>query len=470
MKKPHLPSLFNIFKIGREERPVALTALLLFAALNMLVVCHYYNLFTPMTDRYWQLFVRNFHISGYDPITYSVVSDWIAGFNVFRHPLLAFYLYIPYLINQLLMSLTGINCAIFIIAITQVTIGIYSAVFFFRICREIVGTGRNDALLLTAFFFSFAYIMLAAMVPDHFLFSMLLLLIALYIAGRRMQKGRTFKAWQTIVYFLLTAGTTLTGGLKIFMAALFTNGKRFFRPTYLLLAVIVPAVAIWSFSRWEYHKLVWPREVALHKEKAKQKKEQIEKERKQARLDSIAVARGEKTPEQVKKRKVKKVLKQGKPISNGEFMRWTDITTSRSKSLVENFFGESLQLHQDYLLQDVLLKRPIIVKYRHLYNYVVEAIIVLLFIIGIWCGRHSRFLWLAIAFFMLDVVLHLGLGFGINEVYIMTPHWAYVLPITTAFFLKKTGKLAHYCLCILVLSLTLWLYAWNISQIVSYLI
>ena len=75
----------------------------------------------------------------------------------------------------------------------------------------------------------------------------------------------------------------------------------------------------------------------------------------------------------------------------GEFMNWTDKTTSRSQTLVENFFGESIMLHQQNLLGDVLRNRPVIVKYQSAVNYVVEAFIVVLFLLGILAGRKSKF-------------------------------------------------------------------------------
>ncbi len=96
--------------------------------------------------------------------------------------------------------------------------------------------------------------------------------------------------------------------------------------------------------------------------------------------------------------------------------------------MVENFFGEAIMLHQDHLLGDVLRDRPVIVKYKSPVNYVVEGIIVILFILGLIAGRKSRFLWLTIMFFLFDFALHIGLGFGINEVYIMTAHYMYAPP------------------------------------------
>ena len=130
-------------------------------------------------------------------------------------------------------------------------------------------------------------------------------------------------------------------------------------------------------------------------------------------------------------RKNKKAMfaHQGKPIAHGEFSQWTDITTPRGKSLVENFFGEAIQLHQDHLLEDVLSRRPVIVEYKWVGNYCVEICIFLLFIMGILCAFRERYFWLAFSFFAMDVFIHVVLGFGINEVYIMSPHYLIILPI-----------------------------------------
>ena len=81
----------------------------------------------------------------------------------------------------------------------------------------------------------------------------------------------------------------------------------------------------------------------------------------------------------------------GKAADNSTIGRLMDVSTSRSETLIENFFGESIQLHQQYLLKDVSWDRPIFVKYNWVLNYAIEAIIVLLFIIGIVFGYHKRF-------------------------------------------------------------------------------
>ena len=98
-----MKKIFSLFKIQKEERLLVLFFLVVLVALNSLVINLYYDKFTPFNRFYWPLFIRNFHVSGFDPITYSIISDWWAGYNVYRHPLLAFFMYPFYLLNKLLM-------------------------------------------------------------------------------------------------------------------------------------------------------------------------------------------------------------------------------------------------------------------------------------------------------------------------------------------------------------------------------
>lgn len=466
----------SIFKVKREERVIAAVMLAILLALNALVVCKYYADFTPLNAHYWHLFISKFHVSGFDPISYSVVSNWTAGYNVYRHPLLAFYMYVPYLLNQGLIWLTGFNWALFILATIQIFCAFYASIFIFRIFREIVGTTHRQAMLLTLFYFSFAYVMLTTMVPDHFVISMMLLLLALYVSGKLIIKGKKLKMWQTILYFFLTAGTSLNNGLKIYVSDLFVNGWSIFRPKFFFGAIILPAALVWGVSRMSYDHIVWPRDMkakaARAKAKAAKEKKQREIQLAQAKADSIRMAHGDTTVKVAKaepKKTKRKRMTKGAPIARGEFMNWTDITTSRTESIVENLFGEAMQLHKDYVLGDVLISRPIIVHYRSAINYVVEAMVVLMFIIGIWCGRRSRFFWMAMSYFLLDMTLHVGLGFAINEVYIMSAHWIYVVPIAMAFLLKQTPKKWKPVPTALIALLGAWMWVWNLTLIVTHL-
>ena len=490
-----MKKIFDIFKIKKEERWLALGIFLALAILNGVVIARYAGTFTLVTGDYYKNFIRHFCVSGFDPLTYWVLSDWNAAYNVYRHPLLAFYMYIPYLINMGLMKLTGYNCALFIAVIIQMFCGFYATLFLQRIFREVLELDKAASSILTLLFFSFGYVMVTCIVPDHFVISMLLLILALYVSGRRIKHNHPLKIWQTVVYFVLTAGTSLNNGLKIFFSALFVNRKRFFCPKYLLLAVILPAALLWGFCRWEYRTFVWPVEMARKEMKAKKAAEKKARQEHMAQLKHIkdsltkdSIQRGLKiiTPEEIAQKakndsiqkakqlarneaRKKRGPKQGAPIMKGEFMNWTDATSSRTLSIVENLMGESIQLHQDYVLQDELRHRPMFVNYRYAFNYIVEALIIILFLAGIWAGRKSRYLWLVMSYFGLDMLLHIGLGFGLNEVYIMSGHWIYALPITIGFLLKETRH-QRYSLCLksLLLTIGLFLLIYNGILIIGY--
>ena len=479
--------MFGIFKVRREEWMVSAPLLTVFVGLHALLIARYYQLFTPLQTHYWDLIIRNFHLSGFDPITYVVVSDWQAGYNVFRHPLLAFFMYVPYMVNQGLMWLTGINCAIFVVAAMQVFAAFYSLVFLHRLLRQVMGLTLFDTRLLSLFFFSLAYVMLSAIAPDHFILSLFALLLTLLVSANHQQRHTAMPTWKALCLFVLTAGISLNNGLKVFVAALFTNARRFFRPRFLFFAVLLPSALIWAFARFEYKRFVWPDEVKRHqardkrKAAAKKKAEEEARKRQLAWEEAVNDAKKKnphnpKLPPRPTNTTAKKspnngaAAKMGKPMMQGEFMRWTDISTSRLQSSIENLFGESIQLHRDHLLEDMYKRRPVIVHYRWAINYVAEGLLVLLFVVGLWVGRRNKLLLMALAFAAMDWVLHVGLGFGLNEVYIMTAHWAYVLPLgLAALLLTATGR-KRTLLRIAIGSLTLWLYAWNLYSTVDYLL
>lgn len=489
-----IEKIMNIVRIRKDERMLCIIATVFFTALNVLNICRYWEKFTQLSDNFHKLFVRSYYVSGFDPLSYEVMSSWDTVYNVFRHPLLAFLMYPFYLLNQGLIWLTGVNCTIVIMAVILVTCSVYSCIFLYRILREIVGVTAVQAHSLCAFCFSFAFIMLSTMVPDHFVMSMCMLLLTLYLAGKRMKKGEMLSKCETIMMFVVTAGISLNNGLKVFLAALFAGKKKIFRPGYMLLSIILPAALMWGFAQWEYKTYVWPKEMA--RKEAKKKKDKVLTEGirthvidslKKANVplvtakDSQAITAAVNKERQARavakaKRDKKHVSNRhtGTPIAKEGFMKWTDISTSRWDTAVENLFGEGIILHEDHLLCDVLRNRPVIVRYKMWGNYIIEGIIVLLFATGIWYGRKQRFLWLAMSFFLMDMLLHVGLGFGINEIYIMSPHYLFVIPIAAGYLLKENDDKIVWrgtgILTILTALLAVYCLAWNISMIVGYMV
>ena len=152
-----MKSPLKLFKLKPEERLQALIALLVIVALNALFIWRLHDLFMqPGFGPYWKTFEHEYHLSGYDPLTYLGVTDWDVVYQVYRHPLLAFMIWPLYLLNDGLSSLLGINCVQYVVALPIIFCAFYSYIFLYRIHREVIELKRWDATLLTAYYFSFA--------------------------------------------------------------------------------------------------------------------------------------------------------------------------------------------------------------------------------------------------------------------------------------------------------------------------
>lgn len=445
----------NIFTIKRGERLLCLVAIIAFVALNGLMVAYNFHLFTRGGNLgFWGLFFDHYTVSGFDNLSYMTMSRWKVYYQLYRHPLLPTFFYPFYYINHWLMDETGTNFAVFIEAFLNVLASTYSCLFIYRIFKEVQELSRKDALLLTVFFFSFASILLTCFVPDHFVFSLFFLTMTLYLAGKAMKRERgRMKEWQTMLLTFFATGITFTNIAKIGLADLFVNGRRTFRVKHLFFGFIVPLSALFAIYYYQQTTFVAP-DTRLQ---AKVKEKKLKKDRKFA-------AKYEKQHEFMKSRT-------GKQVANNRFFEWTDLSSSRTDAIVENLFGESIQLHQEHVLEDVNKSRPIIVRYGSMFNYIIESIVFLLFLGGVILGWKDKFLRLCLLWFATDIVLHIVLGFGIIEVYIMGAHWLFVIPIAIALLFKRIKKRemligARLLVALVALVLT----AYNLSLIIPFML
>lgn len=470
----------NYQKVKQEVLWVASVSAVVILLLNGLVAARYAPLFDGSVTNYHQLIRDNFQISGFDAWTYSVLTEWNGWeINAMRHPLYSLLLYPLFLLNQGLMAITGTNCAVYIVAALNTVVGTASLSLLYLVLRRVVGVGRWDSGLLVAMFFSFAYVMLTMMVPDHFNLSLLLLLLTLYVAGRHLQRHTPMGVKETVGLLVATGGVSLNNGIKVVLAALCSRGRQFFRLRYLALAVVLPLALLYGVATVQYQLWGAPRDRALKHKVAMEQKAFRDSIRtayiaEHPREDSAAVAQG-----------VKKILKRkaweqyvrnhrnpkvGKPISREGYFAWTDITTSRWQSGVENLFGESFQLHRPHLLEDLMTtSRPMIVQYDRWWHYAVVGVIFMLFVVGMVYGLRERFFQMVALWYVLDMLVFFVLGFAINEIYIMTSGWAFIIPIGLGYALKRSGALMSRGLMVCIGLLTLYLLVYNGGLVVEHL-
>ena len=441
----------NIFKIKKEERIPSLIALLVFVLLNGLFFYKYSNLFLQAHHvSYWQLFAKTYHVSGFDAWSYIFMSNGKLYFEIPRHPLFAVILYPFYLINKELIAAGDTNYAMIFMAILLIVSAYYSFIFIYRVFREIIEVGKKDSLLLSAMLYSFGMVMVSMLVPDHFCWSLFLLTMTLYLAGKAMKEKKQLSAWTIGILGFLTGGVTLSNIAKTYLAAWFVNGKKVFAWKNMV-AMILPAILLVGTAYLIYTEI---REPQFHTDKKIEIKAHA-KDTLQAHKDSIHHAWV--------------LAHTGEPMKKEGFWKWTDMSTSRSDALIHNMMGESIQLHDSYLLDDMCVNRPTVVKYNYVFNYIIEGIVALLFILGIIVAVRHRFFLMALSWLALDICIHFVMGFGLNEMYIMACHWIFIIPISIAYLLKSLTPSRQTIVRGITLLLTLYLWVWNGYLVFSYM-
>ena len=448
--------IMDIFKIRKNEYAVFCIGLVIMAMLNVLMVEYKHELFTRGGNLgFWTIFHNNFDISGYDPYMYVTISRWKIYYTLSRHPLITPMLYPAALLNDWLMDVTGQNCAIYIVAVAYSITGAYTFLFIYRMLHKVTGVAACDALLLTLLFFSMAHVMTACFVPDHFALSLFLLALTALAAGTLMAEDRRMPAWLTALLATITAGVTLTNAAKTWLAAWWTNGKAFWNWRYITVSVVMPIAILGGSYWWQYENMYKPDQEIQTRNIEKRMK----KDKKFAK----------------KFTEHKKWMENRRSFNNNDnsILEWVDTKNSRIGTVVENLFGESVQLHEDHLLGDTNISRPVIIRYRGWYNYLVEAVFTCLFVLGCWAGRHERFFRMVFSWFAVDMLMHIVLGFALTEVYIMTAHWALVVPVAYAFLLRATtsshrlkGLHAHTAVRIATAALSVWLASWNVRLLI----
>ena len=445
--------IFDIFKVKKEERWLAFAMLAVFVTFNAMVIASHYHVYTmDVHGGFWSIFTKNFRMSGYDCWSWITVSGGRIHFVTSRHPLYLTFLYPLYLLNDWLIQNVGYNFAVYFMAVIIVFSAFYAVLFMYRVFREVLELRRKDARLLTLLLFSFGHVLIPTMVPDHFVVSLMLLSLTLYITGKKMKKGQLLTAWQSLVLTFFTAGMATSNGAKTLLAGLFTNGKKVFTVKFISIGVVLPLLLLLGIQQSQYYLLEVPQQaVVRHIESETLKKNP------------------QKVLEHKKQRDEWQRTHLGQPVGDGVITKLMDVSTPRIPTIVENFFGESIQLHQRSLLMDVSWERPIFVEYNWSVNYIIEAFIVLLFIVGIVFSYKQRFFKMLLAWFACDLTLHLILGFAVTEVYIMTSGWAFIIPISYGYLLRQLSMKWRKVMRVTLIMLTIYLWIYNAGQTFYYL-
>lgn len=448
----------------KESIIVFLIGIVVFGLLNYLMLHMNYDIWTSTKFGAYTAFHKGWELSGFDNTTYIAVSTGRPLYSMMRHPLIMYFVWPMWQLNELLRSSLHMNCAIHIVACVWTVISAFSLTILYRILRSVMNLTVMISALLCLFYYSFAHIMLATFAPDHMIISMTLLLLMLYVSAKAVQEGRRVSTWKSLLLCLLSTGIATTNCIKIWLVDMCSmqGGVRLkdikWWQTFVAhsLCYLIPLLVVGGL----YYNM--QESFADEGRFAEKMDERLKEKNPKFATEKFArIARIKKENE-------------SKQLFGGELFQWTDFSIPIGQSVVENFFGEGFLLHEEFTLRDSNKEghRPTIVGYSHWYDYLVEACVVLLFMTGVWLGRRQRLMWMALSIFIFDCALHLGLRFALSDVYIMTAHWAFIVPIATGYTLLRlrNQKRLQASLITLIAIITAFLWYHNLTLIYEFIV
>lgn len=432
--------------------------LLVFAALNLLMLQTNYELWTNPRMGFYSAFHNGYHFSGFDGHAYIIISKWRSLYDLYRHPLLALFLWPLAETNSWLMAETDTNCAIHIVAVLWTLISTSSWILLHKLINRVVGLGYFPSLLLCFLYFGFAYVMMATFVPDHMILSMTIMLLTLWLACKADMEGKPQKTWHTLLLTFLAMGVSTTNCAKIWLIDMASRLRRTSIKSAFLhsLLYFIPVLFVAGIYIWQ-------------EQTTKAEDEAFSK-----RMERSRALKDQRYQKEARQKLEKSRKTEDKQVSDSKLFKWTDATVDRIPTLYENVFGEGLILHEDHLLEDVntVNARPVFVPYNHWCYYAIEGFIVMMFAAGVWFSRKERLMWMLLSLMLFDALLHLGFRFAITDIYIMTAHWAFIIPIAIAYLIKRFSKVRYATIGITSALALIAIFLWwhNVSLIASHIL
>lgn len=315
-----------------------------------------------------------------NPIMMS--SGGMLKWNI-RHPLYTLF-YLPVIVfNELLLYL-GIDITRQLFMFVSVFIMGYSCLILYKIFR-FIKLSIWTSLIHVFFFCSFAHIILLSFQVDSFVISMFFLLIMILLFLKRKNNLLIDN-----ILFLGLTGTTSTNMIKFGICQLIEEKsfhktiKRFFLsiPLFLLvLLVTLPDL---------YYRLS---------------------------------------------------LKRGLVYAFiGDTLTYTGSTLNKFCLFVDNFVSEPIAFHNTMGIvysPDTIHLPP----YTSFLCYLPTIIIFFFVFLSLIVCHKERIIWLFCTCWGADLIIHFGIGYGIEEAQLFSGHWIFFLPILIGMLIVRSNKL-----------------------------
>ena len=431
-------NLFRFSIVRKDEIAVAALLLVLSFVLNVLYIRKFYGVYCPI-------------ISGYDPYLLSTLTNWLHSpylnsNSIYSHPGFGILLAPFSAINYMLSSIVGSNCADYILSVILTMMFVTEAILLKRILNEYVGLNLSLSRLLSLQFCGMAYVLLMAFTPDHFAFSQFFLIMYVYLWANNHNNDRNENKLSIVT--LCVGCITITNGIKIILSQLLFKHKHFIRnlllnaivwPVMILVSMFLTKDVVYSTNSGEMAYLEQEYKSSVNYDHYYD--DITEMEKKCIMLDSTRCEKNRQDAfaeinASYSSSDGDNLINKIKTIYWG-YRYWIKSDVSRSNSLINDMFGESILFHANCLNLQNVCRGYYTIPWKNIFN--------VLFIIMVLCGivlsRRAKLMQLLLCFLFIDIFIHLLCGFGISETYIYSPHYLFIFVISIGYLINSSLKI-----------------------------
>lgn len=331
-------------------------------------------------------------------------SDLVLGFdnqyifkrgysNVTAHPFMSVFSMPIVFVGNMLATILGYKFKTVIVLAFSTYLVVQGQVLIRRYLSEIIGLKNIHCNLLVVFFAVSASNLLLSMLYESFTFSFFFLCVMTYYYSYKIKSNQKLHLSIGLIFAFTIGGTTLTNLGKTLTPFFFEKIKikRIFAKQVLIISAFITTYALFSIMLIYFFG----------------------------------------------KNRVLDIFKRYENYTDSSLSMFETV-----KASISGFFGAPLLLPDFQIIQRALPKGPYTIQilYDTFWQYgFTLAILTMLFFSIIYNWKNKLVLFIAFNLFF-DIVLHLFLQYGLNELIIFAGHWVFTFPLLIGWLIKKQNN------------------------------
>lgn len=363
----------------KEEKLLFFILLLIYLSYSI-----YIALSTSVIDN--MSYETDIYFSYDNPLILKLGRTQISG-----HPLLMLFYYPFVLIGNALVYLVTFKAKTLLFVLLSSTMISMSCVYVFRYLREIIEIKRTVAYLITLFFAFFSTNLLLCFTPESFTLSAIFLAFNVYYNSSYIKKEKSPPFLSNIVLadFIL-GGITLTNVAKGIVPVLFFKEKKI---SILKKVVLLGVIFLAILSIVQIISIVF-----LSKNF----------------FESIFIHRESFT---------------NSALSGSSF----------SQMVFTHFFGSAIFFPpmMNYTAYNSTMQYIIEGNYSYWWQYIFVALMLATIVASLIKNYKNPFVQMIFLLFLIDIIIHCVMKFGINQPFIYGAHWVYCIPLLFGWLYSK---------------------------------